>query len=152
VEFYRHRQSGGLILAAMILAGCFVIGMAFLTPRADEKIFYYLIGIAALLWLAGWLFSSLLVIVDDRSVKVAFGPGLLKRRIALKDIESAATARNQWWWGWGIRAIPGGWMYNISGLDAVELRLKKGGVFRIGSDEPQRLEEALKQALQTQIN
>jgi len=43
-------------------------------------------------------------------------------------------------------------MYNISGLDAVELRLKKGGVFRIGSDEPQRLEEALKQALQTQIN
>jgi len=49
--------------------------------------------------------------------------------------------RNQWWWGWGIRLIPGGWLYNVSGLDAVELKMKNGRIFRIGTDEAQRLAE-----------
>ena len=30
--------------------------------------------------------------------------------------------RNKWWHGWGVRWVPGGSMYNVWGLDAVELR------------------------------
>ncbi len=146
--FYQHRQTGGLILASMLIGGGIVIAIAFLIPQKEQFPYYYLISIGAILWLSGWLFGSLQVVIDDQFVTVGFGPGLIKRRIPLKDIESISVVRNQWWWGWGIRSIPGGWMFNVSGLDAVELRLKRGSVFRIGTDEPLRLEEALKQALQ----
>ncbi|HEU4752170.1 MAG TPA: hypothetical protein VFU47_03600, partial [Armatimonadota bacterium] len=46
------------------------------------------------------------------------------------------------WIGWGIRLA---WdhgpisVYNVSGLEAVELRMKGGGRFRIGTDEPREL-------------
>ncbi|HEY7842950.1 MAG TPA: hypothetical protein VID30_04620 [Bradyrhizobium sp.] len=35
-------------------------------------------------------------------------------------------------------------LYNVSGLDAVELRLKSNEVRRIGTDDPQGLAEALR--------
>jgi len=54
--------------------------------------------------------------------------------------------RNRWWNGFGIRMRPGFRLYNVSGLDAVELRLKSHEVRRIGTDDPQGLAEALKSA------
>jgi hypothetical protein len=41
---------------------------------------------------------------------------------------------------------PGFRLYNVSGLDAVELRLKSGDIRRIGTDDPHGLAAALKSA------
>ena len=41
---------------------------------------------------------------------------------------------------------PGFRLYNVSGLDAVELRLKSGDIRRIGTDDPQGLAAALEAA------
>ncbi len=38
---------------------------------------------------------------------------------------------------------PWGWMFNVSGLDAVDIELKDGGRFRIGTDEPEELVRAI---------
>ncbi len=43
----------------------------------------------------------------------------------------------------GIRKISGGWMYNMWGLDAVELEFTSGTVFRIGTDDSGNLIAAL---------
>lgn len=94
-----------------------------------------------------WLMGGLSVTVTERSVTAAFGPGLIRRTITLDRIESVKTVRNSWLTGWGIRLIPSGWMFNVSGRDAVELKLQGGGSFRIGTDEPQQLEAAVRQAL-----
>jgi hypothetical protein len=56
------------------------------------------------------------------------------------------VVRNCWWYGWGIRRGPDFRLYNVSGLDAVELRLKSGEVRRIGTDDPLALAAALKPA------
>jgi hypothetical protein len=45
--------------------------------------------------------------------------------------------RNQWWNGLGIRKGAGFWLYNVAGLDAVELRLRSGEIRRLGTDDPQ---------------
>ena len=50
------------------------------------------------------------------------------------DIVSATPVQNSWWHGWGIRFISGGSMYNVAGLEAVELLLASGKKFRIGTD------------------
>jgi len=48
--------------------------------------------------------------------------------------------------GFGIRMRPGFRLYNVSGLDAVELRLRSHDIRRIGTDDPQGLAGALKSA------
>lgn len=42
------------------------------------------------------------------------------------------------------RMTPHGWFYNVSGLSAVEIKLKTGIKYRIGTDVPQELEEAIR--------
>jgi len=64
----------------------------------------------------------------------------------LAAIRTCIVVRNRWWYGWGIRWTPRGWLYNVSGLAAVELTLTDGRRLRIGIDEPERLCEAIAQA------
>lgn len=92
------------------------------------------------------LFHSLTVEVTDETVHVYFGVGLASFDFALRDIESVAAVRNPWYYGWGIRITPHGWLYNVSGRDAVELRLRSGSRVRIGTDEPHRLVAAIERA------
>jgi hypothetical protein len=39
------------------------------------------------------------------------------------------------------------WIYTVSGFDAVEITLKNGAIFRIGTDEPKALEQSIQQAI-----
>ncbi|MBM3329616.1 MAG: hypothetical protein FJY67_09140 [Calditrichaeota bacterium] len=143
MELYRHRQKARLLQMLMIFGAVGILPFAMVTPELE----LFLPLVAGILVLAAWLLGSLEVVIDEKSVTVSFGPGWIRRTIPRLEIGSVQAVRNQWWWGWGIRAIPGGWMYNVSGLDAVELRMKRGGVFRIGTDEPMRLEEALREVV-----
>jgi hypothetical protein len=52
--------------------------------------------------------------------------------------------KNPWYYGWGIHLIPGGWLYNVSGWEAVELQMKNGNKYRIGTDDPQGLMDAIR--------
>lgn len=92
-------------------------------------------------------FGSLNVRVDSKAVTLSFGVGLISRTIPLDRIEAVEEVRNRWWYGWGIRLTPRGWLWNVSGLDAVELRYRGGGVFRIGTDDPAGLRAALESRL-----
>jgi hypothetical protein len=53
------------------------------------------------------------------------------------------SVRTPWYYGWGIRLTPYGWLWNVSGTGGVELRFEDGGRFRVGSDEPDRLADAI---------
>jgi hypothetical protein len=99
-----------------------------------------IIGIAVAI-----IFHSLTVEISDNELRWRFGPGLWSYRLALDEIDSVAIVRNHWWNGFGIRMAPGFRLYNVSGLDAVEIRLKSGEIRRIGTDDPQGLAAALKQ-------
>ena len=94
----------------------------------------------------GWaaLFWGLTVEVNKDVVRLYFGFGIIHRSILREHIAMVTQVRNRWWWGFGIRWTPHGWMWNISGLDAIELTYHNGKKFRIGTDEPEALLEALK--------
>jgi hypothetical protein len=94
------------------------------------------------------LFYSLTVEIDETKLIVKFGFGIINKKFILKDIESCHTVKNHWYYGWGIRITPHGWLYNISGFDAVEIKMKNGKTYRIGTDEPKNLERAIMQAIQ----
>lgn len=92
------------------------------------------------------LFSSLTVVVDEEELRFYFGPGFWTRRFPLTNIRGVEVVRNSPLVGWGIRYTGTGWLYNVSGLDAVELDVEGEGSVRIGTDEPERLEAALDEA------
>ena len=94
-----------------------------------------------------FLFASLTVVVNGDSIEIRFGVGLLRKKFSLEEIESCTVVRNRWWYGWGIRKIPKGWLFNVSGLDAVELLMRNGKVYRIGTDDPQKLGEFIQRKL-----
>lgn len=49
--------------------------------------------------------------------------------------------------GWGLRLGPGGWAYNIQGNRGVQIVLRSGRRILIGSQEPERLEDALRRGI-----
>ena len=73
-----------------------------------------------------------------------FGPGLWRYRLPLADIVNVSIVRNSVLNGFGIRMRPGFRLYNVSGLDAVELQLKSGDIRRIGTDDARGLAAALR--------
>lgn len=79
------------------------------------------------------LFYRLKVEVNDSAITVTFGVGVIKKRIELSQTQSVEAVKNKFWYGWGIRLTPHGWLWNIAGYDAVELTYKQSKrKFRIG--------------------
>src|SRR5579883_2096711 len=80
-------------------------------------------------------FRSLTVIVDEREIVLKFGDWLEAKRVPLVSIKRCAPTRTSPLSGWGIRFIGTGWLYNIYGLDAVEVELLDGTRVFIGRSE-----------------
>lgn len=79
------------------------------------------------------LFFKLTVSIEGDYLRVVFGIGIINKSIKISEIKSAKKVRNKWYYGWGIKFIPNGILYNISGFDAVELKFKnKSSIIRIG--------------------
>ena len=135
---YRHTQFGTVIVLALILAAGFTVGMEVLTGVVPLAV----IGVALMgVFLA--LFFSLTVEIGATHLTFRFGIGLIRQRIPLAEIVTVKPVHNTWLYGWGIHRTPHGWLYNVSGWEAVEITLVTGKRFRLGTDEPQRLARML---------
>lgn len=85
------------------------------------------------------LFSSLTVEVDGEALRIVFGPGFVRHTWSIDRIRSWRAVRNPWWYGRGVHLTPGGWLYNVSGYEAVEIVFADGRRCRIGTDDPSGL-------------
>ncbi len=142
IERYKHTQVGYLIIVVMA-AVMVLIGVVL----ASAGINWIAIGVLVFIAVALVLFSSLTVVIWEEELEVRFGPGLIRKQFKLNEIESYKVVKNHWYNGWGIRLIPHGVLYNVSGFHAVEIKLITGKKYRIGTDVPQELEEALRLAI-----
>jgi hypothetical protein len=142
MERYRHTQVGGVTIAA-VGAGvlmCFVLSLT--VPQAR----WVTLLAGGILALALLFFAWLTVVVDDRDLRFWFGPGLIRRSFPIPEIRRCDVVKNSWMYGWGIHLTPRGWLYNVSGLEGVEVELSGGKQFRLGSDEPAELCRAIREA------
>jgi hypothetical protein len=138
---YQHTQPG-----IVILVTCAVIAVfgAAITWRAGPAAAIPMLIILAAVAI---VFHSLTVSVDGREIRWHFGPAWWSYQLALDEIQSVAIVRNSWVNGFGIRKAPNFTLYNVSGLDAVELKLKSGEIRRIGTDDPNGLATAVRAAM-----
>lgn len=135
---YRHRQPAILLYAVF---GVFALAAIVIAPAST--IVWLVIAILALV---AFLFSSLTIGISADSLDWSFGPGWIRKQVAIDDIVAAEATRARWWEGWGIRYTSRGWLYNVSGLDAVLVTLESGKTILLGTDEPERLAAAINAA------
>jgi hypothetical protein len=137
---YKHTQRGELVVIAML-----VMSVAFIIIGATAS-WPVLVAVPVPL-LCGWLFHSLTIEIADGELRWRFGPGLIHKCVRLDEISSAQRVRTNVLEGWGIHLSRFGWLYNISGFDAVAITLKSGKRFALGTDEADGLLTAIDSAL-----
>lgn len=141
---YRHTQIGWVIIIGLTVPSLVAWAMRDLVAElADPAAAWLLPGFIGLMVLLMVMFGSLTVEVDEERILIRFGPGVVRKRWSAAEIESAEVVRTKLWHGWGIHLTPQGWLYNVSGFDAIRIRLVGGKSKLIGTDEPAHLLGAL---------
>lgn len=139
---YEHTQFGRTIVGILLAFAAGIGGAALVLGAAGP-----VLAAPVVLGLAAVALGALTITVDPWYVTAQFGlrplRGWFRRRVPVSEIAAAAPVRNRWFWGWGIRYTPRGWLYCVDGLDAVELVLRSGRRVRFGTDEPDAVIAAL---------
>jgi hypothetical protein len=142
IKRYEHTQFGYFItiaiVAAMVTIGIIMVDMGINWIAATVLVVLAVIVV---------LLHRLTVVINEEELVVQFGPGVIRKRFKLNEIESCQAVKIPWYYGWGIRATPQGMVFRVSGFHAVQIKLTTGKEFLIGTDVPQELEEAIRQAI-----
>jgi hypothetical protein len=146
---YKHTQIGYLMLvvtlAVLVLFASVYIAASAEPDSVDSGTNFAVTAVMALILFILASFASLQVIINEKYLRIKFGYGIFRKNFLLSEIASAKQVKNHWYYGWGIRGWlwPQMWIYNVSGFDAVEIKLKNGKTYRIGTDEPKNLEQTI---------
>jgi len=142
MDKYKHTQIGYLLIIAL---GAGTLMAAYMAVRTN----FNPGGLAILVFLliCTGVFASMTVEVDDQTLKIQFGLRVFHKAFLLKQVESCRVVENPWYYGWGIHFFGKGWLYNVSGTQAVELELKNGKRVRIGTDDPEGLLQSIRARL-----
>lgn len=136
---YQHTQIGHTILYPLIGMLVLAFAIMFISP-----VMRIAVVPAIILLITALLFWKLTVTVDDTKIRAAFGPGFIYKETPLSEVQSCEPMRVRFWDGWGIHLTRHGWLYNVSGRNAVAITLRHGKRFCVGTDEPQELVAAIR--------
>ena len=142
--FYERRQIGYVTLVALFVAFA-LVGVAMwraCPPAAAASVR----AIFLLLIIVGTLFSTMTVRVTESALERWFGIKAIGRRVPLREIESLEAIRTTIWEGWGIHLTWHGWVWNVSGFNAVQVRLRSGTRYAVGTPEPNAVIAAIETA------
>ena len=142
IKMYKHTQSSYLMVIVLDIAVLYIVCIMVVSGFN-----FILLTVIIFLGFCSASFSALITIVDENFLSIIFGFGLIRKKFLLEDIESVKVVKNPWYYGWGIRLIPDGWLFNVSGFLAVEIRMKTGKKYRVGTDDPDNLAKSIQESL-----
>ena len=140
---YEHTQIGHVIilflLAIILIASCGWIGSA--SHRETPLIISIILPVCLI------LFYRPRITIEDETLRASFGPGIIRKRVRLAETVGCESIRIRWWYGWGVRLTPYGWLYNVSGFDAVAITLRDGKRFALATNDPDGLTAGIRDAI-----
>ena len=146
---YRHRQfSMPVVVSGVLLGAVFAAILIYLAsrPMRDVPLLVAIGSTALVLTVAVGLhyaLSSMTIEIDGGELRWHFGPGVWRKRVALTAIARVRHVRLPWWYGIGVKYIPGGSVYLVAPGEAVEIVTIEGRLVRLGTDDPEGLTAAL---------
>ena len=144
---YQHTQTGLLTRRLLRAISIITAGSGLFVALRSTLRSIPLLASSAIVFVCATLFDSLTVRVSHDLVEISFGIGIIRKQFDVGNIRRASVVKNKWYYGWGIRLTPHGWLYNVSGLDAVEILMDNGKQYRIGTDQPNELHNAINSVL-----
>lgn len=150
---YKHTQIGYLTIFITLVVTTFFIWIYTTalaeTPSVDSGPNLAVSAVMLLIIFTLVSFTTLTTSIDKDYIQVKFSYGIYVKKFELSQIASVKIVKNHWYYGWGIRfwLRPRMCIYNVSGFDAVELTMKDGKIYRIGTDAPSELEAAINSRL-----
>ena len=142
METKKFTQFGTVSVAILLPLFLLFAGLTIKSALANTPELIVLSILALTLLLCLLTFYKLTITVDNTHVSFNLGIGLVSKSYKIEDISSCTPITNSAIYGIGIRLLPGGWLYNVSGLKAIELRFKhKASVIRIGTNKPDEISQ-----------
>ena len=142
---YKHTQYGAWTIVVFLIVGLLLIPVVG-SMITGGRVLVAIVTIALLL-LGLALFYALTVQISDGKLKFWFGIGLIKKTYALDEIQSTREVRDPWYYFWGIKSIPGGWLYAVAPGEALEIVLQGDKTIHVGTNQSKELKEALDKAM-----
>ncbi|MEN3111655.1 hypothetical protein ACFONG_07690 [Uliginosibacterium paludis] len=142
-ETYLNRQPARAL--AVILGIPMLVCLLAAMSRSAHGLSLWLLSTGFLL--VFMLFSSLTITVGRQALAWHFGPGLIRKEVPLSGIAAARIVRTRLLDGIGIHYTRNGWLYSVSGRDAVVVTMKDGKQFALGTNDPVGLWEAIEKRL-----
>ncbi len=142
---YKHTQYSAWIIAVFLIVGLLMIPVV--GSMVDEGRLLVAIVTIVLLLLGLAMFYALTVQVSAGKLKFWFGIGLISKTYRFAEIQSTREVKDPWYYFWGIKSIPGGWLYAVAPGEALEIVLQDGKIIHVGTNQSKQLKEALDMAM-----
>lgn len=140
-EEHKYTQVGGATILLILLAGVFTAYVAIAGLKSSPGPVQLGIGllIVGLFILALASFYSFTIQIVAGELTFWFGFGVGRKSFAINEIQSIDIVDTPWYYFWGIKSIPGGWLYSIApGGEALELVLGDSKKFNLAPITQQR--------------
>ena len=143
---YKYTQVGVVTILLILLAGVFTAYVVIAGLRTSPGSVQLGIGllVAGLLILALASFYSFTIQIVAGELDFWFGFGVGKRSFDIADIRSIEIVKTPWYYFWGIKSIPGGWLYSIApGGEAIELVFMDGKKIHLGTNRAAEIKKRI---------
>ncbi len=141
---YKHTQFGALTLIVFLVTGVLIALIVPSMIAEDRMVVAFVMMGLYLLVLA--LFYAFTVEISEGKLKFWFGIGAIGKSYSLMEIQSTQEVENPWYYLWGVKSIPGGWLYAIAPGSAAEIDFSNGKIARLGTTQPKMLIKAIDDA------
>ena len=140
MESKKYKQFGTLMVTVMVTLILVFTGMLVNTGLTYNSEMYTYASLILIFLICLLLFYKLTITISNTHISFKFGIGIIHKSYQISELSSCKPVKNQFIYGWGIRKIGDGWLYNVSGLKAIELRFKDSSkVVRIGTNQPDEI-------------
>jgi hypothetical protein len=137
-DMYEHRQLG--ITPLLIVVGVTLVAIIVSVHAGAPA----LCALVVILVAAGGAFSSMTVRVSAAGVDWAYTFGLPRGHLDFRDIDRVEPVTTNLLEGWGIHwTWWHGWLWNVSGFDAVEIHRRGAGPVTLGTNDVAGLYDAI---------
>lgn len=156
MSWYVRTQTGWGLRG--ILLGAFVVLLYRARLRAgswngiaESSEFWPLMVAGIILAVVVLVFTVMTVTVDDEKIEIAMGLELIRKKIPVSGIASIVEVGIPWH-SVGFKKVSGGWLFSVAVSGGVDIALKNGKRYIIGTDDPDGLLQAIRQRMSDGID
>ncbi|MDO9507863.1 MAG: hypothetical protein Q7I97_00750 [Thermovirgaceae bacterium] len=147
MSWYVRTQTGWGLRGILMGAFVFLLYRARLRAGSwngisESSEFWPLLAAGIILALAVLVFTVMTVTVDEGDIEISMGLELIRKRIAIPEIASIGKVVIPWH-SVGFKKVSGGWLYSVAVSGGVDIVMKNGKRFIIGSDDSEGLAQAI---------